>query len=292
MQHMGMKSCYTYEVYTGQACNAAGRAPANDSVTHIQYTVYEGRACNVADCVPAGESRYTCGWVVSRIWDESCHTFEWEMVCIWKLRGSGNGRESERERERERERGETEREKGVKREREREQERERGRREREREKGARSERQRKRNECLCVCVWKVFLWHDLFVQVTWLVRRCDMNHSNVWHDSHVTWLIRMSDTTHVWHDIFVCVIWQVTCVPEDTCRQLLTPSSRSTFIWLTTRMCRTPFSRAYGLRHAFFLSLSCHTYDTYFFSLSHVTHIKIRVVSHMSERRGYDTYVS
>jgi len=63
-----------------------------------------------------------------------------------------------------------------------------------------------------------YVWHDSFICVTWLVRKCDilirtcdMTHSYVWHDSFVcvTWLIHMCDLTHsyVWHDSFVCVTW-------------------------------------------------------------------------------------
>ena len=59
----------------------------------------------------------------------------------------------------------------------------------------------------------LYVWHDSFVCVTWLIRMCDMTHSYVWHDSFicVTWLIRMCDMTHsyVWHDSFIRVTWLI-----------------------------------------------------------------------------------
>jgi len=51
------------------------------------------------------------------------------------------------------------------------------------------------------------VWHDSFASVTWLIRMCDMTHSQVWRDSFVcvTWLIRKCDVTHsyVCHDSFI-----------------------------------------------------------------------------------------
>ena len=59
----------------------------------------------------------------------------------------------------------------------------------------------------------LYLWHDSFICVTWLIRMCDMTHLYVWHYSFrcVTWLIYMCDMTHsyVWHDPFICVIWHI-----------------------------------------------------------------------------------
>jgi len=49
------------------------------------------------------------------------------------------------------------------------------------------------------------------MSVTWLIHKCDMIHSPVWHDSFisVTWLIYKCDMTHsrVWHDS----VTSVTC---------------------------------------------------------------------------------
>jgi len=51
--------------------------------------------------------------------------------------------------------------------------------------------------CLRV-TWLIYMWHDSFLRVTWLIPTCDMTHSYVWHDSfiRVTWLIQMCDMTH------------------------------------------------------------------------------------------------
>jgi len=56
-----------------------------------------------------------------------------------------------------------------------------------------------------------YVWHDLFIRVTWFIHRCDMTHIYVWHDSciYATWLIHMCDMTHsyVRHDSFIRVTW-------------------------------------------------------------------------------------
>jgi len=60
----------------------------------------------------------------------------------------------------------------------------------------------------------LFMWHDSFICVTWLIHMCDRTHLYVWQDSFicVTWLIHMydiymCDRTHsyVWHDSFINV---------------------------------------------------------------------------------------
>jgi len=57
----------------------------------------------------------------------------------------------------------------------------------------------------------VYVWHDSFIHVTWLIHMCDMTHSYMWHDSYVcvTWIIRTCDMTHAcaWHDGCICVPW-------------------------------------------------------------------------------------
>ena len=47
----------------------------------------------------------------------------------------------------------------------------------------------------------LYVWHDSFICVTWLIHMCDMTHSCV------PWLIHMCDMTHscVCHDSFQCV---------------------------------------------------------------------------------------
>jgi len=74
----------------------------------------------------------------------------------------------------------------------------------------------------------VFMWHDPFMCVTWLMYLCDMNHLRVWHDSciYVTWPIYVCDMNHVivWRDSFMCVLWIMylcdmnhSCVWHDSC---------------------------------------------------------------------------
>ena len=54
----------------------------------------------------------------------------------------------------------------------------------------------------------LYVWHDSFICVTWLIHMCDMTHSFVWHDSFicVTWLI------HACLESFICVTWLMLCV--------------------------------------------------------------------------------
>jgi len=53
-----------------------------------------------------------------------------------------------------------------------------------------------------------YVWHDLFIYVTWLIYMCDMTHSYVRHDSVIcaTRLIHMCNMTHLYvrHDSFIC----------------------------------------------------------------------------------------
>jgi len=89
----------------------------------------------------------------------------------------------------------------------------------------------------------LYVWHDSFICVTWLIYMCDMTHLYVWCDSltcvtwlicmcdrerswysrhaplfdqnalmmRVTWLMNMCDVTrwYVWHDSFICVTWLI-----------------------------------------------------------------------------------
>ena len=45
----------------------------------------------------------------------------------------------------------------------------------------------------------ICMWHDAFICVTWLVHMCDMPHSYAWHDAFI----------YMWHDSFVCVTWRI-----------------------------------------------------------------------------------
>jgi len=72
-----------------------------------------------------------------------------------------------------------------------------------------------------------YVWHDLFICMTWRVHMCDMTDSYAWYDSRIcgTWLIHMCDMlTHmcattrscVWHDPFTCLTWPIICVWHDS----------------------------------------------------------------------------
>jgi len=85
-------------------------------------------------------------------------------------------------------------------------------------------------------VWHMthlYVWHDSFICVTWLIHVCDMTHSYVWRDSFICvlvlsaiWILEfgdlmcvrmcvmsnhMCDMTHsyVSHDSFICVTWLI-----------------------------------------------------------------------------------
>jgi len=47
-----------------------------------------------------------------------------------------------------------------------------------------------------------YVWHDLFIFVTWLVYMCDMIHATKWQ---LCCSLRVRDS--VWHDWFICVTW-------------------------------------------------------------------------------------
>jgi len=59
----------------------------------------------------------------------------------------------------------------------------------------------------------VYVWHDSFICVTWLIHACDMTPSYVWHDSFICgkWLFHMwgMNSSYVWHDGFICVTWLI-----------------------------------------------------------------------------------
>jgi len=64
-----------------------------------------------------------------------------------------------------------------------------------------------------------------FISVAWLIHKCDMTHSYVWHDSfiRVTWLFHMHDMTfpYVWHDSSMSVTWLIhTCSTMIQMKQL------------------------------------------------------------------------
>jgi len=50
----------------------------------------------------------------------------------------------------------------------------------------------------------LYMWHDSFIHVTWLIYTCDMTHLYMWHDSflYVTWLIHRPNMTQL-----TCVTW-------------------------------------------------------------------------------------
>ena len=80
---------------------------------------------------------------------------------------------------------------------------------------------------------RLYVWHDSFLCVTWLISMCDMTRSYVWHDSFLcaTWLIHMlcgkihsymrcdvfvhEKKTHsyVRHDTFMRETWLVSPIP-------------------------------------------------------------------------------
>ena len=70
-----------------------------------------------------------------------------------------------------------------------------------------------------------YVWHDSFICVTWLIHMCDMTHSYVRHDSFicVTWLIHMCDTTHSYggYDAFICAILLIIESRDYSCREYL-----------------------------------------------------------------------
>ena len=58
-----------------------------------------------------------------------------------------------------------------------------------------------------------YVRHDMFICVTWRIHMCDMKCSYMWYDvfTCATWHIHTCDMTHshVWHDAFTCVTWRI-----------------------------------------------------------------------------------
>jgi len=65
-----------------------------------------------------------------------------------------------------------------------------------------------------------YVWHDLFMLMTWRICMSDMTHSFMWRDAFVRVASRlhMRDATqsYAWHDAFMCVTWYTYCC--DTMR--------------------------------------------------------------------------
>jgi len=70
------------------------------------------------------------------------------------------------------------------------------------------------------------VWHDSFISLTCLIRRCDMTHPYVWHDIH----------SHVWHDTYLlatrlfCYLTLIVVVsssPRKTFQKSLTNTKKS-----------------------------------------------------------------
>jgi len=54
-----------------------------------------------------------------------------------------------------------------------------------------------------------YVWHDLFIRLTWLVHTFDIHLT--WLVHILTWLVHTFDMTrsYVWHDAFISVTWLV-----------------------------------------------------------------------------------
>ena len=66
----------------------------------------------------------------------------------------------------------------------------------------------------------LYVWHDSFTCVTWLIHMCNMTHSYVWHNSSYVWhdsFFEWQGSFHLWHvssyewhDSFQCLILWLT----------------------------------------------------------------------------------
>jgi len=107
-----------------------------------------------------------------------------------------------------------------------------------------------------------YVWHDSFICVTWLISicMCDMTHSYVWHDSFlyicVTWLIHMCGMTHSWmyvcHDSFICVTWPLRCIIIImSVRRACTCDTIHLYVWHNSFTCVTWFIHMWAHVHSY-----------------------------------------
>jgi len=54
------------------------------------------------------------------------------------------------------------------------------------------------NECMCDMTHS-YVWHDLFICVTWIIHMCDRIHSDPWRELSYT-----CDTTHPYEPLSIC----------------------------------------------------------------------------------------
>ena len=166
----------------------------------------------------------------------------------------------------------------------------------------------------------LYVWHDSFICVTWLVHLCDMTHSsvrrnvthsNMWHDSFrcVTWLLYMCDMTrsYVWHDLFICATYRdspvtqaqafvhVECSQKVKARKMFAALWVMSHVWMShvTRMHKSvsQVARTNESHHTFIWDMS-HVWvrrDKYFkvlspaSRLSHMTWVMSQIqVSHVT----------
>ena len=157
---------------------------------------------------------------------------------------------------------------------------------------------------------------DSFICVTWLIHKCDMTHSYVWHDSFlcvslgplclqvrggwglwmpdsficVTWLIHKYDVTHsyVWHDSFH--MWDVTdsCVWHDSSNtddSTLTcfTSILSVCVCVCVCVCRIIRKDTFWVTsHVTWLIRMCDMTHIWHMGMSHVKHVNNFLTSHVT----------
>ena len=60
----------------------------------------------------------------------------------------------------------------------------------------------------------LYVWHDSFVCVTWLIGICDMTQLYAWHVSFVcvTWPVHMRDMTRSYVDVTLSYVWRASLI--------------------------------------------------------------------------------
>jgi len=120
----------------------------------------------------------------------------------------------------------------------------------------------------------VYVWHDSFTCVTWLIhifvaRRihmCDMTQSYVWHDFfkelntavfpssvwHNVFVFFNTTRSYVWHDLFICVTWLIHIVTDSSMCDMTHPYvRRDSFICVTSFIHMCDMSHPYVWYYSF-----------------------------------------
>jgi len=99
-----------------------------------------------------------------------------------------------------------------------------------------------------------YVWHDLFICVTWLIHICDMTHSYVSQD----WFICVT-----WLNSFVCVTWPMRMCDMFSFIYVYVTCSSSWYVYVTYIIHICDIYVTYSWYVYVFVICICHIYHSY-----------------------------